>query len=101
RNRRRGTGRRAGLALRLRSEPASAGVAPSAEAEALTAEHRAHLAAAVRTLREDDQLVISARYLLGLSETETAIALGLRHGTVKSRLSRALGRLRTELEQTG
>jgi RNA polymerase sigma factor (sigma-70 family) len=100
RNRQRGAGRRAGLALRLSSEPASAGVAPSAEAEALAAEQRARLAAAVGALREDDQLVIAARYLLGLSETETAIALGLRRGTVKSRLSRALGRLRTQLEQT-
>jgi RNA polymerase sigma-70 factor (ECF subfamily) len=43
--------------------------------------------------------VIAARYLLGLSEAETATALGLRPGTVKSRLSRALGRLRVRLEQ--
>ena len=38
--------------------------------------------------------MIAARHLLGLSEAETATALGLRAGTVKSRLSRALGRLR-------
>ena len=42
--------------------------------------------------------MIAARYFLGLSEAETAIALGVRRGTVKSRLSRALGRLQTELE---
>jgi DNA-directed RNA polymerase specialized sigma24 family protein len=44
--------------------------------------------------------VIAARYFLGLSEADTAIALGLRRGTVKSRLSRALGRLQTELDKT-
>lgn len=101
RNRHRGAGRRAGLALRLSGDPAGLGVAPSAEAEALAAEQRARLTAALATLREADQLVIAARYLLGLSETDAAIALGLRPGTVKSRLSRALGRLRAQLEQTG
>jgi len=100
RNRRRTTGRQAGLALRLSDESSGPAAAPSAEAEALAAEQRARLAAAIGRLREPDQLVIAARYLLGLSETETAIALGLRTGTVKSRLSRALGRLRTELEQS-
>jgi DNA-directed RNA polymerase specialized sigma24 family protein len=43
-------------------------------------------------------LIIAARYFLGLSEAETAIALSLRRGTVKSRLSRALGRLERQLE---
>jgi RNA polymerase sigma factor (sigma-70 family) len=99
RNRRRGAGRRAGLALRLSIEPARE--AASAEREALVAEERARLAAAVGQLRVDDQLVIATRYFLGLSEAETAIALGLRTGTVKSRLSRALGRLRTRLEEIG
>jgi RNA polymerase sigma-70 factor (ECF subfamily) len=98
RNRRRGAGRRAKLVLRLGPEPAGAGTAPSAEAEALAGEERARLASAVERLREDDQLVIAARYFLSLSEAETAVALGLRRGTVKSRLSRALGRLQTELE---
>jgi RNA polymerase sigma-70 factor (ECF subfamily) len=101
RNRRRGAGRRATLVLRLGPESAGPGSAPSAESEALAGEERARLASAVGRLREDDQLVIAARYFLGLSEAETATALGLRRGTVKSRLSRALGRLHTELEATG
>jgi RNA polymerase sigma-70 factor (ECF subfamily) len=100
RNRRRGAGRRATLMLRLTPDAAGGHVAPSAESEAMVGEERAPLAAAVQRLREDDQLVIGARYFLGLSEAETAIALGLRRGTVKSRLSRALGRLQTELEVT-
>jgi RNA polymerase sigma-70 factor, ECF subfamily len=51
----------------------------------------------VERLREADRLVIACRYFLELSERETAAALGWRRGTVKSRLARALGRLRVEL----
>src|SRR5215210_6248957 len=40
---------------------------------------------------------IACRYFLDLSEEETAAALGCRRGTVKSRLARALERLRAEL----
>jgi RNA polymerase sigma-70 factor (ECF subfamily) len=100
RNRRRGAGRRAALVLRLGPGRVGGEAAPSAETEVLAGEERARLAAAVGRLREDDQLVIAARYFLGFSEAETAIALGLRRGTVKSRLSRALGRLHTELGTT-
>jgi RNA polymerase sigma-70 factor (ECF subfamily) len=98
-NRRRGAGRRAGLALRLSGEPSSSALAPSAETEALAAAEVAQLAAAVGRLRDDDQLVIAARYFLGLSEAEAATALDLRRGTFKSRLSRALARLRVSLEE--
>ena len=98
RNRRRSAGRRAGLALRLNPPVAQPESAPSAEAEALAVQERAQLAAAVGQLREDDQLIIAARYFLGLSEAEAAIALSLRLGTAKSRLSRALGRLQRQLE---
>jgi RNA polymerase sigma-70 factor (ECF subfamily) len=38
--------------------------------------------------------VLACRYLLELSEQETAAALGLRRGTVKSRTARALERLK-------
>jgi RNA polymerase sigma factor (sigma-70 family) len=98
RNRRRAAGRRAGLILRLHPSPTEPGSVPSAESEALAGEERSQLAAAVAQLREDDQLIIAARYFLGLSEAEAAIALGLRRGTVKSRLSRALGRLQQQME---
>jgi RNA polymerase sigma-70 factor (ECF subfamily) len=64
---------------------------------ALAGEQRARLLAAVAALRENDQLVIAARYFIGLSEAETATALSLPAGTVKSRLSRALARLRDTL----
>jgi len=48
-------------------------------------------------LPEEHRLVIACRYFLDLSEDETAAALGVRPGTVKSRTSRALGRLREEM----
>jgi RNA polymerase sigma factor (sigma-70 family) len=73
--------------------------AASAESEALAGEERARVVAAIGRLRESDQMVIAARYLLGLSEAETAVALSIRHGTVKSRISRALARLRAQLEE--
>ncbi|HUH07209.1 MAG TPA: sigma factor-like helix-turn-helix DNA-binding protein, partial [Egibacteraceae bacterium] len=56
------------------------------------------LVAAVRALSAGDQRVIGCRYFLELSERETAAVLGVPAGTVKSRLSRALRRLRAELE---
>ena len=44
---------------------------------------------------EQDRDVITFRYLLELSEAETAAALGVPVGTAKSRLSRAMDRLRS------
>lgn len=98
RNRRRAAGRRAGLVLRLAPSFAETDAVPSAESQAIAEEDRARLVATIARMREDDQLIIAARYFLGLSEAETAIALELRRGTVKSRLSRALGRLQEQLE---
>jgi RNA polymerase sigma-70 factor (ECF subfamily) len=64
----------------------------------LAADQRRILLAALDRLRDEDRLVIGARYLLELSEAETAETLGIARGTVKSRLSRAMSRLRTVLE---
>jgi RNA polymerase sigma-70 factor (ECF subfamily) len=49
---------------------------------------------AVRQLRAADQRIIYLRYFLDLSEAETAAALAIAPGTVKSRLHRATQRLR-------
>lgn len=98
RNRRRSAGRRERLALRAAEDPLSGGAVPSPEAALLDAEMRGELLAAVNDLRENDRLVIGCRYFLELSEEETAATLGWRRGTVKSRTSRALDRLRERME---
>jgi RNA polymerase sigma-70 factor (ECF subfamily) len=94
RNRRRSAGRREGLALRAATEASSGDAAPSPEARLIGAETRETLLAAVNELPEEQRLVIACRYFLELSEEETAEVLGVARGTVKSRTSRALERLR-------
>ena len=101
RNRRRAAGRRAGVALRAAHERPSGDAAPSPEAALLAGGERRALLAALSALDERDRAVIACRFLLDLSERETAEALGCRPGTVKSRLSRALARMRGELERAG
>jgi RNA polymerase sigma-70 factor (ECF subfamily) len=97
RNRRRSAGRRAGLALRAAEDRRPGDAAPSPESAVLADESRQALLSAINGLRDEDREVIAARYLLDLSEAETAETLGLPRGTVKSRLSRALARLRERL----
>jgi RNA polymerase sigma factor (sigma-70 family) len=96
RNRRRAARRRTNLALRAAGAP-SRDTPSSPEASVLAAERRAELLGALGGLREEDRLVIGLRYFLGLSEAETAATLGCAQGTVKSRLSRAIGRLRERM----
>jgi len=84
RNRIRSSGRRQRLELRLTEAFRPGDAAPSPEAVAVAL--------------EEDRLVIASRYFLELNGEETAAALGIAEGTVKSRLSRALGRLRARVE---
>lgn len=101
RNRVRSAGRRAGLVLRAgMAGEGLAGAAPSAEALALREEQRRVLLVALERLGEDDRLVISYRYLLDMSEADMAAALGVARGTVKSRLSRAMARLRDTVDES-
>lgn len=53
---------------------------------------------AIRCLGQSDQEIIYLRYFLELSVTETAQVVEIAPGTVKSRLHRALGRLRAVIE---
>ena len=96
-NRRRAAGRREALALREAAENRPGGAVPSPEAALLSGEERERLLAAVERLPDEQRDAIACRYFLELSEAETAAALGIRRGTVKSRLSRGLERLRAEL----
>ncbi len=86
--------RRAGLVERAAAEGEAAQSGPSPEFSMLAAEQRAVLTRALDELREEDRLAIAYRYFFDLSETEMVEALGWPRGTVKSRLSRALGRYR-------
>jgi RNA polymerase sigma-70 factor (ECF subfamily) len=73
-------------------------------AGALTAERREALVRAMGGLRAADREILALRYLLDLSEAETAVALKVPRGTVKSRTARALERLRgslTDLSSVG
>jgi RNA polymerase sigma factor (sigma-70 family) len=97
RNRVRSAGRRAGLVLRVAEERRPDAAGPSPEAALLDSERREQLLAAIERLPEAAREAIACRYLLQLSEEETAAALDCPRGTVKSRVSRALERLREEL----
>lgn len=102
RDRSRASRRRRGWTERAVSAERSLGAtsASSAEVALLAHEQRATLLQALERLPTGDRAVIELRYLLDLSETEMAAVLRCRPGTVKSRLSRALERLRSEIGES-
>lgn len=99
RNRRRAMGRQAAVTLKvaLTVDAHTPDVASDPSRAYEASELRSRLAAAVGRLPRRDREVVALRYFAELSELETAEALGCPIGTVKSRLSRALGRLRVAL----
>ncbi len=97
RNLRKAARRRVDLMSRASEHAPPQGAAPSPEAEAVANERRSALLNALSDLREEDRLVVAYRFWFELSEAEMAEALECARGTVKSRLSRALGRLRQGL----
>jgi RNA polymerase sigma-70 factor (ECF subfamily) len=98
RNRLKATRRRADLMSRAAGQHLLGQVSLTPEAAALANEQRRALFNALSALREDDRLVLAYRFFFDLPEAEIAEALGCARGTVKSRLSRALVRLRRVLE---
>lgn len=88
--------RRTTLELRMALRPDTADPA-SPEQSAVASDTHAILLAAVNAMPDRDRLVLTCRYFLDLSETETAQVLGWPRGSVKSRLSRALDKLRRAL----
>ena len=95
-NRRRSAGRYfAALTRAFRDEPISVTI------EEKSSQHMQanDLWKAVQTLSISDQQIVYLRYFLDLSVAETAEVLQVAEGTVKSRLSRALEKLRTIIKQ--
>jgi RNA polymerase sigma-70 factor (ECF subfamily) len=90
--------RHAAIATRVGEREPPPAVDASPESTLLTDELRHRLMAAVDRLPEKLRVVVTCRYLLELSEDETAAVLGVKRGTVKSRLSRALDKLELWLE---
>lgn len=95
RNRMRGQGRHRALAIRS-GHLAGVGVTMPDDA-AIQRHDREVVIGAISRLGVDDRLILTYRWYDELSEAEIAEALGCRRGTVKSRLSRAMSRLRAEM----
>lgn len=100
-DRRSATRRFGTLTLRATAEYPTRESPKSPEALAVAREIRTELIAALNRLRERDRFLIACRYFLELSEEEMMAVLECPRGTVKSRLSRALERLRLELRTEG
>ncbi|MBI2168655.1 MAG: RNA polymerase sigma factor [Actinobacteria bacterium] len=98
RNARRSAGRRNRLVLEFEHHP-SGPDEPGPETRVLAGENQRRLMAAVNALPDGARLVVALRYFADLSVAEVAAALGLRPGTVKSRLARAHERLRQALAE--
>lgn len=71
---------------------------PVSEPAAVGRSTSALLGQAVQKLRPNAQEVVYLRYFLEMSEAETAVALNIPAGTVKSRLHRALQQLKGIIE---
>lgn len=77
----------------------AAGAAPSSAV--ITAEEAHRAIEQIEQLSANSRAVISLHYGRGLSIAETAAALEIPEGTVKSRLASALARLREKLQEGG
>jgi RNA polymerase sigma-70 factor (ECF subfamily) len=100
-SRRRSARRQANLAVRAAEGRPPDDAVPSPEGAALAQEQHRLVVAAMSELRPEERLVIAYRYWFDLSEAEMAEALGCPRGTVKSRLSRAMARLREVMRSAG
>ncbi len=95
RNHLRSAGRRGHLQLRAAAREVVA--TGGADEVVIDREEQAEVLAALNRLDDADRLVVALRHFEGLSEAEMAEVLECARGTVKSRLSRAMARLREEL----
>ncbi|SNY29973.1 RNA polymerase sigma-70 factor, ECF subfamily [Paractinoplanes atraurantiacus] len=98
RNLHRSRRRRDGLALRAAVSEGPRADVPDPAESVMAHERRERLVEHLKKLSDRDREVLVCRFLLDLSELETAVALGVPKGTVKSRTNRALARLREGME---
>lgn len=75
--------------------------APTPEQAVLAAEDREMLKAALDAIDDEARAIITLRVIDGLSYEQIAAVLGIKEGTVKSRLSRAREKLKKKLLQIG
>jgi RNA polymerase sigma factor (sigma-70 family) len=76
------------------------GMAESAEALAMLSEEHREVLAAIRTLPARQRETLVLRYYLDMTEADTAAAMGISVGTVKSATSRALAALARTLKES-
>ncbi len=98
-NSRRSAARRNAMTKRYEADLGPNARAESPERATEASEEARRVWQAVGSLDEQDQALVYLRYFVGASEEETATALGRPKGTVKSRLHRALRKLRGVIEE--
>jgi RNA polymerase sigma-70 factor, ECF subfamily len=98
RNLHRSRKRRDGLVLRAAAREEPEPTSPDPADSVVGIERRQRLLDQMRLLDPRDREVLVCRFLLDLTEAETSVTLGMPKGTVKSRTSRALAKLRGRLE---
>lgn len=76
----------------------SAHVAAVEDAGIVAVDERSVLREAIAGLQPDDRVVLALRFSQDLTVDQIADVMGLRHGTVKSRLHHAIRRLRDRLD---
>lgn len=98
-NSRRSSRRRDAMSHRYERDYELQSGSASPEVTALAKEQARLVWQAMAALRPQEQTLLYLRYFLGASEEEAATAIGRPAGTVKSRLHRALRRLRGIIEE--
>lgn len=74
---------------------------PSADTFILLAESKKELIQAYQKLSEDDQYLLSAKYILGLSDEELAQQMLCKPSSIRMKLTRVRRRLLAELKKEG
>ena len=90
--------RRNAMVDRVQMSESTAQDASGIEANVLRRERSRRLWQAIGQLKPDDQRLLTLRYFLELPEAELAQVFGVAHGTIKSRLHRALRKLREQFK---